>query len=200
MTGGPSPNRSKAMLVPSSEVTVFMSPPSRPESRDIFGHFGQVIAELVPTTVELSDGRVGKPPGIQREVRERNPLVVAAVVEEDGHVLRKGHRKVFTQRVLGLPILRSPVGGRDEEQTGDGLLYPLLGEILQQGRRPERVADEDHLSIQRGELVGYTSSPLFELGRVRIGHLRVLHGEVGTQRLPQAPDQGLILPESFAAG
>src|SRR3712207_3880066 len=108
MTGGPSPNRSNAMVVPSFERIFSTSSPLQPF--DVPSDFGQIIVELVPAAIELPDGRPRESLCVQREVRERYPFVVAAVVEEHSQLFGKLPCKVCSQHVLvDLPILGTPV-------------------------------------------------------------------------------------------
>src|SRR5215204_2106193 len=184
------------MVVPSFERIVSTSPPL--QSTDILGYVGQIVVELVPAAVELPDGRPRQLLGVQRGVRERHHLVVAAVVQEHRYLFGDLRREVFSQRILvDLPIFDAPVGRRDEEQPRDGLLYFLLGEVPQQYRTAQGVADENHLPLQRVEFLCNSLFPRLVHGAIFAWHLRIPHVVRGAQRILQG-DAASFLSSSYA--
>ena len=102
-----------------------------------------------------SDARTaarGRFASIQGEVLERHLLVVAAVVEEHLQSFGELRCEVLSQRILvQLTAPVSHVRRSDEEQPGDGLLWLLFGEVLEQDESAHRVPDQDHLAVHRGE-------------------------------------------------
>ena len=119
---------------------------------DVPGDFGQIIAELVSAAVGDANGRAREVRFIQGEVLERHLLVVAAVVEEHLQSFGELRCEVLSQRILvQLSAPGSHVGRSDEEQPGDGLLWLLFGEVLEQDESAHRVPDQDHLAVHRGE-------------------------------------------------
>src|SRR3712207_9010838 len=73
-------------------TTLFRSNPPL-QSSDVPRDIGQVIAELVPAAVEFPDGCMRQLLRVQRGVRERHHLVVAAVVQEHRHLFGYLDRK-----------------------------------------------------------------------------------------------------------
>src|SRR5215211_5977112 len=155
----------------------------------------------MPASIELAESCMRNLFRIEREVCERHPLVVAAVVEEDRQAFGELRREVFLQNVLvNLPVLYAPVGCRDQKHPGYRCRYPLLGDVLKQDRSPQRMADEKDLAINLGELSRYPVSPRRVLRAILVWHLRTLHFVAAAQRVPQARRQfPVFLVCSFSA-
>src|SRR5215203_6772508 len=143
----------------------------------------------MPASIERAESCMRNLFRIEREVCERHPLVVAAVVEEHRQALGELRGEVFLQNILvNLPVLDAPVGCRDQERSGYGCGRPLFGEVLQQDRSPQRMADEEDLAIKLSEFTCYPVSPRRVLRAILIWHLRKLH-LVTAQRVLQARRQ-----------
>src|SRR5829696_4619016 len=138
---------------------------------------------------------------IEREVCERHPLVVAAVVEEHRQAFGELRREIFLQTVLvNVPVLDAPVGCRDQKQTGYGCRRPLLGDVLQQYRSPQRMAEQRDLATRLGKFTCYPVPPRRVLRAILIWHLRTLHLVAAAQRVSQARRHfPVFLVCSFAA-
>src|SRR5215207_2548164 len=126
------------------------------------------------TSIELAESRLRNPLRIDREVCERHPLVVAAVVEEHRQVFGKRRPEVLLQNVLvDLPVLDTLVGWRDQKHPGYGCHSPILRDVLQQDRGPQRMADEEDLAIKFSEFTCYPVSPRRVRRAFFLRHLRI---------------------------
>src|SRR5215218_3393847 len=138
-------------------------------------------------SIELVESCMRNLFSIEREVCERHPLVVAAVVEEHRQAFGELRCELFLQNILvNLPVLNAPVGCRDQKHPGYGCRRPLLGDVLQQDRSPQRMADERDLAIELGEFTRYPVPPRRVLRAILIWHLRKLHLVATAQRISQA--------------
>src|SRR5918994_6086059 len=155
----------------------------------------------MPASIELAKSCLRNLLRIEREVCERHPLVVAAVIEEHRQAFGELRREVYLQNVLvNLPVLDAPVGCRDQKYPGYGCRRPLLGDVLQQDRSPQRMADERDLAIKLSEFTCYPVSPRRVLRAVLIWHLRTSHLVAAAQRVSQARRQcPVFLVCSFSA-
>src|SRR5215212_3705540 len=150
------------------------------------GDLSQIVVELMPASIELAESCMRNLFRIEREVCERHPLIVSAVVEEHRQALGELRREVFLQNILfNLPVLDAPVWCRDQERSGNGCRRPLLGDVLQQDRSPQRMADERDLAIKHSEFTCYPVSPRRVLRAALIWHLRTLHLVAAAQRVSQ---------------
>src|SRR5215218_3202874 len=141
----------------------------------------------MPASIELAESRLRKLFRIEREVSERHQLVVATVVEEHRQALGELRGEVCLQDILvNLPVLDTPVGCRDQERSGNGCRRPLLGDVLQQDRGFQRMADEEDLAIKLSEFTCYPIPPRRVLRAILIWHLRTLHLVAAAQRVSQA--------------
>src|SRR5215211_1319484 len=138
----------------------------------------------MPASIERAESCMRNLFRIEREVCERHPLVVAAVVEEHRQALGELRGEVFLQNLLvNLPVLDAPVGCRDQERSGYGCGRPLFGEVLQQDRSPQRMADEEDLAIKLSEFTCYPVSPRRVLRAILLWHLRTPHLVPAAQRV-----------------
>src|SRR5215207_7502979 len=170
LLGGPSPNRLNAMVVPSFEGIFSTNSPLQPF--DIPGNFRQIVVELMSAAIKLINSCPREFFFVQREVCERHPFVIAAVVKEHRQLFGELRRKVSFQFVpTNLPILSTPVGRRDKEYPGNGLFHLLFGEIFQQDRTAQRMPNKKHLAIHRSEFFCDLIFPRLVLGAIFIWHL-----------------------------
>ena len=91
-------------------------------------HGGQVIVELVTAFIERAYRRVWNGLRVERKMVERHGLVVAAVVQVDGHPRRERGGESGWQRqfliALVPPTISAPKWTGDEKQAADGI--PVL--------------------------------------------------------------------------
>src|SRR5918993_5540756 len=154
------------------------------QTLDVMGDLCQIVVELMSASIELAGICMRNLFRIEREVCERHPLVVAAVVEEHRQASGERRREVLLQNVLvDLPVLDAPVGWRDQEHPGYGCNCLLLRDVLQQDRCSQRMADEKDLAIELIEFTCYPVSPRRVLRAILLWHLRTPHLVPAAQRV-----------------
>ena len=124
------------------------------------------------------DGGVGQVLLVAAQVGGRNLRVVAAVVQEDRRIRQAGG-EVIRQCKAG--EVRAPERNRYQEDGGDRTLIGPLGEVLQQDRSTERVANQQDVVAQAGQLLLDLVPPEPVVRVVRLRHGRSDDAEVVTQ-------------------
>src|SRR5215210_846146 len=151
-------------------------------------------------SIELAEACPRKLFLVEREVCERHPLTVAAVVEEQRQASGDLRRKVFLQNILAnLPTFDAPVGWRDQEHPGYGYHRSRFGDVLQQDRSPQRMPDENDPAIKLSEFTSYPVAPRRILRAICVRHLRIPRLVAAAERVSQARQHlPVLLVSSFS--